>query len=74
MTYKKLTDKSKKAIAKNAAAYTAKNYVQKNIKLKPEIAEKLDNLCKENGLSYAAMIEKMIENQKCEVSHKINQK
>ncbi|EGP02593.1 hypothetical protein AAUPMG_12716, partial [Pasteurella multocida subsp. multocida str. Anand1_goat] len=50
--------------SKNAARYTSKNYVQKNIKLKPEIAEKLDNLCKENGLSCAAMIEKMIENQK----------
>ncbi|MXN88622.1 ribbon-helix-helix domain-containing protein [Pasteurella canis] len=64
MTYQKLTDKSKRAIAKNAAAYTAKNYVQKNIKLKPEVAEKLDDLCQKMGLSYAAMIEKMIKEQK----------
>lgn len=64
MTYQKLTENTKKAISKNAARYTSQNYVQKNIKLKPEIAEKLDNLCKENGLSCAAMIEKMIENQK----------
>ncbi|AUK44455.1 hypothetical protein A4212_04300 [Pasteurella multocida] len=64
MTYQKLTENTKNAIAKNAAKYTAKNYVQKNIKLKPEVAQKLDLLCKEKGLSCAAMIEKMIENQK----------
>ncbi|WP_424408123.1 CopG family transcriptional regulator [Pasteurella sp. PK-2025] len=67
MTYKKLTENTKKSIAKNAAVYTAKNYVQKNIKLKPEVAEKLENLCKEKGLSCAGLIEEMIgmiENKK----------
>lgn len=60
MTYQKLSENTKKAITKNAKEYTAKNYIQKNIKLKPEVAEKLENLCKKREISCAKLIEEMI--------------
>ncbi|HDR1022321.1 TPA: CopG family transcriptional regulator [Pasteurella multocida] len=61
MRYADLTEKSKKAIAKNASEYTKKNYIQKNLKLKPNVVVALDELCARNGdISYAAMLEKLI--------------
>lgn len=65
-SYKNLTENTKKSISRNAAAYTAKNYVQKNIKLKPEVAAKFDALCKEKGITAPVFIERMIEYYKNE--------
>lgn len=72
MSYQKLTEQRKKSIAKNAKEYAEKNYIQKNLKLKPSVVAELDEICAENGgISYAAMLEKLIKFYKnCDELHK----
>lgn len=62
MGYKKLSDKQKKAISQNANAYAKKNYKQISLKLSPDLADKLDRICRDKNLSRPELIKKLIEN------------
>ena len=44
--------------------YNKKTYKAFNVQIKPELFEKIDSYCKENGLSRSQFLEKAIETLK----------
>lgn len=61
MSYKKLTEKQKRALSENANAYSKENYKQISLKLRPDIAEKFDEICKIKGVSRPELIKMLID-------------
>lgn len=61
MSYKKLTEKQKRTLSENANAYSKENYKQISLKLRPDIADKFDTLCKINGVSRPELIKMLID-------------
>jgi hypothetical protein len=61
MSYNKLSPERKKAISRNAAEYAKNNYKQIKISLTPDVAERFDSICADEGLSRPELIKKMIE-------------
>lgn len=62
MSYKKLSDERKKNISINANNYAKDNYQQFTIRLSPDVANRFDNICKNENLSRPELIKKLIEN------------
>lgn len=62
MSYKKLSDERKKNISINANNYAKDNYRQFTIRLSPDVANRFDNICKNENLSRPELIKKLIEN------------
>ena len=62
MSYKKLTDERKKNISINANNYAKDNYRQFTIRLSPDVANRFDDICKNENLSRPELIKKLIEN------------
>lgn len=61
MGYKRLSDKQKKAISKNANAYAKQNYKQISLKLSPDLADKLDSICRDKNISRPELIKLLID-------------
>lgn len=61
MTYKKLSEQRKKKIAENANKYAKSNYKQIQLKLKPELAERLNKACETENLSKPELIKKLLD-------------
>lgn len=61
MSYKKLTGEQKRALSENANAYSKENYKQISLKLRPDIADKFDTLCKIKGVSRPELIKMLID-------------
>ncbi|TYA48462.1 ribbon-helix-helix domain-containing protein [Aggregatibacter actinomycetemcomitans] len=61
MTYKKLSEQRKKTIGSNANHYAKNNYKQIQLKLKPELAERLNNACAAENLSKPEFIKKLLD-------------
>lgn len=61
MSYKKLTGEQKRALSENANAYSKENYKQISLKLRPDIADKFDALCKIKGVSRPELIKILID-------------
>lgn len=61
MAYKKLSDKQKKAISQNANIYAKQNYKQISLKLSPDLADKLDNICRDKNISRPELIKLLID-------------
>lgn len=61
MSYKKLTGEQKRALSENANAYSKENYKQISLKLRPDIAEKFDEICKIKGVSRPELIKMLID-------------
>lgn len=61
MSYKKLTREQKRALSENANAYSKENYKQISLKLRPDIAEKFDEICKIKGVSRPELIKMLID-------------
>ena len=61
MSYKKLTEKQKRTLSENANAYSKENYKQISLKLRPDIAEKFDEICKIKGVSRPELIKMLID-------------
>lgn len=62
MNYKKLSDERKKNISINANNYAKDNYRQFTIRLSPDVANRFDDICKNENLSRPELIKKLIEN------------
>nr|DAR64846.1 MAG TPA: hypothetical protein [Caudoviricetes sp.]DAX53314.1 MAG TPA: hypothetical protein [Caudoviricetes sp.]DAX94286.1 MAG TPA: hypothetical protein [Caudoviricetes sp.] len=62
MSYKKLSDERKKNISINANNYAKDNYRQFTIRLSPDVANRFDDICKNENLSRPELIKKLIEN------------
>lgn len=62
MSYKKLTGEQKRALSENANAYSKENYKQISLKLRPDIADKFDEICKIKGVSRPELIKMLIDN------------
>lgn len=60
MSYKKLTGEQKRALSENANAYSKENYKQISLKLRPDIADKFDEICKIKGVSRPELIKMLI--------------
>lgn len=60
MSYQKLPDSTKNIISKNANDYNRDNYKQVKFTVRPEIADKFEALCKEAGVSRAAMFRRLV--------------
>ena len=61
MSYKKLTGEQKRALSENANAYSKENYKQISLKLRPDIADKFDAICKIKGVSRPELIKMLID-------------
>lgn len=61
MSYKKLTGEQKRALSENANAYSKENYKQISLKLRPDIADKFDEICKIKGVSRPELIKILID-------------
>lgn len=61
MSYSKLSNTRKKAISVNANKYTKDNYRQILLRLKPDVADMFDSICKTENLSRAEMLKKLLE-------------
>lgn len=61
MTYKKLNTERKKAISENANEYAKKNYKDISLKVKIEIAENFNAICKKENVSKAEMFRRMLD-------------
>lgn len=61
MSYKKLTREQKRALSENANAYSKENYKQISLKLRPDIADKFDAICKIKGVSRPELIKMLID-------------
>lgn len=61
MSYKKLTGEQKRALSENANAYSKENYKQISLKLRPDIADKFDEICKIKGVSRPELIKMLID-------------
>lgn len=61
MSYKKLTEEQKRALSENANAYSKENYKQISLKLRPDIADKFDAICKIKGVSRPELIKMLID-------------
>ncbi len=61
MSYKKLTREQKRVLSENANAYSKENYKQISLKLRPDIAEKFDEICKIKGVSRPELIKMLID-------------
>lgn len=61
MSYKKLTREQKRALSENANAYSKENYKQISLKLRPDIAEKFDEICKIKGVTRPELIKMLID-------------
>lgn len=61
MSYKKLTGEQKRALSENANAYSKENYKQISLKLRPDIADKFDAICKIKGVSRPELIKILID-------------
>lgn len=61
MSYKKLTEEQKRTLSENANAYSKENYKQISLKLRPDIAEKFDEICKIKGVSRPELIKMLID-------------
>lgn len=61
MSYKKLTEEQKRTLSENANAYSKENYKQISLKLRPDIADKFDALCKIKGVSRPELIKILID-------------
>ena len=62
MSYKKLSDERKKNISINANNYAKDNYRQFTIRLSPDVANRFDDICKNENLSRPELKKKLIEN------------
>ena len=62
MSYSKLSNARKKTISVNANKYTKDNYRQILLRLKPDVADMFDSVCKAEKLSRAEMLKKFLEN------------
>ncbi len=62
MSYKKLSENTKKSISINANNYAKDNYRQFTIRLSPDVANRFDDICKNENLSRPELIKKLIEN------------
>lgn len=61
MSYKKLTEEQKRTLSENANAYSKENYKQISLKLRPDIADKFDEICKIKGVSRPELIKMLID-------------
>lgn len=61
MSYKKLTEEQKRTLSENANAYSKENYKQISLKLRPDIADKFDAICKIKGVSRPELIKILID-------------
>lgn len=61
MSYKKLTEEQKRTLSENANAYSKENYKQISLKLRPDIADKFDAICKIKGVSRPELIKMLID-------------
>ena len=62
MSYSKLSNARKKTISVNANKYNKDNYRQILLRLKPDVADMFDSVCKAENLSRAKMLKKFLEN------------
>ncbi|KND83858.1 ribbon-helix-helix domain-containing protein [Aggregatibacter actinomycetemcomitans] len=60
MGYKRLTQNTKKAISTNANSYSKENYKQVLFKLRPEVVDEFDAICKTEGVSRAEMFRRLL--------------
>lgn len=61
MSYNKLSNTRKKTISVNANKYNKDNYRQILLRLKPDVADMFDSICKAENLSRAEMLKKLLE-------------
>ena len=61
MSYKKLTEIHKRALSENANAYSKENYKQISLNLRPDIAEKFDEICNIKDVSRPELIKMLID-------------
>ena len=55
MSYEKLAESTKRIIGKNANKYSKENYKQVTFKLRPEVVEEFEAICKKAEVSRAEM-------------------
>lgn len=60
MSYQKLPESTKNLISKNSNDYNKVNYKQIKFTVRPEIADKFESLCKEEGVSRAEMFRRLV--------------
>lgn len=61
MSYSKLSNARRKIISVNANKYAKDNYRQILLRLKPDVADMFDSVCKAEKLSRAEMLKKLLE-------------
>lgn len=60
MSYKKLPQSTKKIISENANNYSKANYKQVTFKLRPDVVEKFEEMCKKANVSKPEMFRRLI--------------
>lgn len=61
MSYEKLAESTKRIIGENANKYSKENYKQVTFKLRPEVIEKFEEMCKKENVSKSEMFRKLIQ-------------
>lgn len=64
MSYEKLPQSTKKIISENANSYSKANYKQVTFKLRPDVLEKFEEMCKKANVSKAEMFRRLIYTSK----------
>lgn len=62
MSYNQLAKNTKKIISDNANKYSKANYKQITLKLRPDVVDKFEAMCKDAGISRAEMFRRLINN------------
>lgn len=60
MSYEKLPQSTKKIISENANNYSKANYKQVTFKLRPDVVEKFEEMCKKANVSKSEMFRRLI--------------
>lgn len=60
MSYEKLPQSTKKIISENANNYSKANYKQITFKLRPDVVEKFEDMCKKANVSKSEMFRHLI--------------
>ena len=61
MSYEKLAESTKRIIGENANKYGKENYKQILLKLRPEVVEKFEEMCKKKNVSKSEMFRRLIQ-------------
>ena len=60
MSYEKLPQSTKKIISENSNNYSKANYKQVTFKLRPDVVEKFEEMCKKANVSKSEMFRRLI--------------